>query len=100
MKNYSEVHIAYLREGYKHMNLDELTIAFNKEFKMDKQRSQIKAAVRNHGLCVNKPRGGGKPQLLTLEQEYFVAELYKEMQCAEVTQALNNYYKTSFTESQ
>lgn len=97
MKNYSPVHIAYLREGYKHMNLDELTMAFNQEFKVNKQRGQIKAALKNHGLCVNKPRGGGKPHLLTLEQEYFIAELYRVMPCTGVTDALNKHYKTSFT---
>lgn len=95
MKNYSPVHIAYLREGYKHMNIDELTLAFNQEFKLAKERGHIRSALKNHGLTLNKPTGSKQPRLLTLEQDYFIRELYKCMTQQELLTALNNHYKLS-----
>lgn len=50
MNQYSVAQLAFLREGYKHFSLVELTVEFNKYFKTDKKVGQIRAATRNHKM--------------------------------------------------
>lgn len=38
----------FLRSGYKSMNCNDLTVAFNREFELEKTFSQVRAFLRNH----------------------------------------------------
>jgi len=64
MNQYSVAQLAFLREGYKHFPLAELTAEFNKYFKTDKKVGQIRAATRNHKMLSGRTgqfRSGAAP---------------------------------------
>lgn len=99
---YSPAQLVYLCEGYKLMDLADLTEAFNREYRLKKTESQIKSTLTNHKFTSGRTTGNqsGVPKLLTLEQRYFVEELYPIMSRAELTKALNETYKLSITDGQ
>lgn len=102
MNVYTPIHIAFLREGYKHLAIADLTIAFNEYFKSNKSEVQIKSTLTSHKITSGRSVGNtsGVSLLFSLEQTYFIKELYTSMTVAEVAAALNNHYGGSFTAAQ
>jgi len=47
---YEEQHLAFLREGYKHFSIAELTVEFNRHFKENRSEGSIRAATKNHKI--------------------------------------------------
>ena len=99
MKMYSEAHLIFLREAYKYLSVPELTEAFNNAFKTSKTEGQIKSALSNHRIVSGRNPGNpaNQPRLLTLEQHYFVKELYISFPIHELTTLLNDTYGTQYT---
>jgi hypothetical protein len=52
MKMYSEAHLIFLREAYKHLSVPELTEAFNNAFKTSKQKDRSNLRFPTTGLSV------------------------------------------------
>jgi hypothetical protein len=102
MKIYTADQLAYLREGYKLMDLASLTIEFNREYKLAKSPTQIKATLSNHKITCGRSTGSinSVPKLLTGAQAAFVNELYKHIPLADVTRELNAWAGTKLTTQQ
>ncbi|WP_319583909.1 HNH endonuclease [uncultured Pseudodesulfovibrio sp.] len=95
MFRYTPDQIEFLREGYKTNRLPELTDLFNGRFGLDKTKGQIRATLKNHGLCVGWAPGNpkGTYRLFTEEQAEFIRKGYKSMSLAELTEAFNERFK-------
>lgn len=98
-KMYSDEQLAFLREGYKLMGVDSLTAAFNREYKTNKTTTQIKSTLTNHKIVSGRNTGHATGKLLafTLEQKYFIQELYKCMTHKEIVIALKEEYGVETT---
>lgn len=96
-KKYNPEQLAYLREGYKWMRLDDLTEAFNRQYCLNKTPGQIKSTLANHKMTSGRSTGSRQKRLLTQEQEYFLKAAYKNLSRAASTALLNETYKTNFT---
>ncbi len=99
MNRYSIEELAYLKEGFKHFRVPELTEHFNRTFHTNKRPGQINACLKNHRFRCGRS-GPRQKELLTLQQRYFVEILYKDFPIAQVTQMLNTEYGTSFSVTQ
>lgn len=49
-RKYNDEHLAWIKEGYKNLNIRRLTAAFNKRFKLKVTESSIRACTRNHAF--------------------------------------------------
>lgn len=98
---YSPEQLVFLKVAYRLMDLNELTEAFNCEYRLGKTSAQIKAALSNHGLTCKKSTGCNSiSRLFNLEQHYFICELYKELPIHQLATAFNEHYKASITVQQ
>jgi hypothetical protein len=99
---YTEDQIAFLREWWPQMRLDELTEAFNYVFDQDRSETSIKAALKNRKIRCGRKRGFKKGERLTYtaEQIEFITEEYKRLNKRELTKAFNKRFGTNKRVSQ
>ncbi len=100
---YTEEHLAFLREGFKEMRIQELTEAFNKKFELNKKRAAIHTVLTKRGYkCGRKPGWlkGERSVLFTKEQVAFIKNQYKIYSHRELTVVFNKAFKTEIEASQ
>lgn len=93
-------HLEFLRTGYLSMNVRDLTMAFNKKFKLDKTEISIKSAIENRKIrCGRKPKDRirGLSGLYTIEQVQFLKTNYQGRSLLEMWELFNTTFKTDFT---
>lgn len=54
---YTPAHIAFIREAYKHLSLQDTTAAFNQHFGLNKTVPQIRSTTRNHRITCGRGKG-------------------------------------------
>ncbi len=89
---YSPEQLEYLREGYKAMNVPDLTAAFNAQFNLCKTEEQIYKALKNRGFrCGRKPweQLKKRTRMFTREQEAFLQKTYRKHSASETACRLN-----------
>lgn len=99
---YTPEHLQFLRAHYLRMQIPEVTAAFNRTFGLTKTESQIKAALKNHGIRCGRPPGNpeGTYRLFTSEQAEFLRNEYKLRSLKELTAAYNLRYREKKTRHQ
>lgn len=91
---YTDDQLDFLREGYKQMQIPELTVAFNDKFRLSKSPAAIKATLSNHKMTCGRPRGvpTGTYFSMTNEQAEYLRVNYKRMTIASLTIAFNQEF--------
>lgn len=99
---YTEKHLVFLREGYKAMQVPELTAAFNERFGTSKTEVQIKSTLANHKITCGRPTGlpKGHYHAFTAEQGEFIREQYRALSLRDLTSAFNARFGTSKSNQQ
>lgn len=99
---YEETHLAFLAEGYKYLSVEALTDEFNRYFRSHHTPTQIKSALSKNKITCGRGTGAVNhgSRLLTLEQQFFVKDLYREFGAADLLYLLNETYGTNYTEGQ
>lgn len=99
---YTKEQLAFLEAGYLTMRIPELTAAFNERFGLDKNRTAIRSALKNHRYTCGRPTGGtkGDYRIFSREQAAFIGENYKSLSQGELAAAVNEAFGTSFTAGQ
>jgi len=95
---YTEEHLEFLRDGYRSMNIRDLTKAFNARFGMGKTESQIKNTLNNHDIRCGRAPGDRlitRLRLYTEEQEQFIRNNYTGKSAAEMTAIFNSRFKAN-----
>ena len=97
---YFPEHLEFLKTGFMSMNVRDLTMAFNKKFKVQKAETAIHSALTNNKIRCGR-KGSEKlkkrTKLLTREQEQYLWDTYKDISAAELTNLFNTRFKTSKT---
>jgi hypothetical protein len=98
---YTAEEVAFLRDGYRAMQVPELTAAFNARFGTAQGEGAIKAAVSNRKIRCGRPVGNpvGTYIKYTREQAEFIRDGYRTMTIRELTAAFNARFGTEKTES-
>src|SRR6056297_3095042 len=94
-KQYTVAHLEYLRDGYKKMTIEDLTIAFNREFGLQKTVAAIRTVLHK-----NKIKCGRKHaqrlikyhRVYTDEQLAWLRQNSKTMRINELTAAFNKEF--------
>lgn len=89
---YSDEQLAFLKEKWKTLYIDEVTKAFNEKFSTDKTESQLKACIKNHKFkCGDEPK---KPRCyaFTQEQLEWIKTTYVGRSRKELTELYNKQF--------
>ena len=82
------------------MNVRDLTVAFNKKFKVEKTEAAIHTILSRYKICCGR-KGSAKlkkrTKHLTEEQEEFILDTYKNISIFELTALFNAHFKTCKT---
>jgi len=100
---YTADHLLFLEIGYQLMNVEDLTSAFNFQFKVKKTEIAIKAALNNHSITCGRAHGDrfiNHRTLFSQEQVDFAKEYYTSHSRVGLTSLLNKKFKTDFTVNQ
>lgn len=91
---YTQEMLKFIAKAYKAKSLDDTVIAFNKKFGLAKTKSQIKAAINNHGIkCGRKPGELNKGKsYYSNEQLQFLRDNYVELSAIKLTEAFNKRF--------
>lgn len=99
---YSEIHIDFLRCGFKEMRIPELTMAFNKKFKADKSVREIRSALKNRKITCGR-KGGfekGSSLLFSPDQVEFIRARYSTLSRLDLVVAVNKKFSLQVSVSQ
>lgn len=95
MKYYTMEQLDFLKVGYSQMILSDLTIAFNKEFGLEKSEGAIRSTLGNRrylsGRHGNHRKGGGSFRY-SQEQLEFLREGYKTLTIPELARSFNDHF--------
>ena len=96
---YTQEQLSFLRDGFATMRLPDLTAAFNAHFGLQQTEGKIKSTLKNHRITCGRKPGNPKGffRILSKEQAKFVEDGYKHLTLAELTDAMNRQFGTSFT---
>ena len=103
MKNkfkYTADHLLYLDIAYQMMTVEDLTAAFNAQFRLKKTVAAIKTALKTHGIRCGRPYGKrliNRFRMLTPGQVQFLRDNYKGRRLREMAEVFNAHFKTAFT---
>lgn len=104
MRRYTKDQLEFLKEGYKTMNVECLTIAFNAEYGTGKTEIAIRSALKNHGFKCGRSHKErivlNRHRVYTTEQAKFIAKYYAVCSIAEVTDLFNQRFNTTKTKQQ
>jgi len=94
-KHYTVAHMDYLRDGYKKMTIEALTVAFNREFGLQKTVSAIRTILHKNKIkCGRKhtERLTKHHRVYTDEHLAWLRQNYKIMGITELTAAFNKEF--------
>lgn len=96
---YTEKHLAFLREQYQVMMIEDLTKSFNKEFGLKKTRSQISSVLKANKISCGRGPGAMKGTLrsFTREQADWIREQYKTLSLTDLVKAFNDHFNETKT---
>lgn len=100
---YTPTMIDFIRETFASASLDETVSMFNFVFSENKTRSQIKAAISNHGVTCGRSTGqmnAGKLRVFTHEQKKWIEQSYATLPVIELTAAFNATFGDNKTVNQ
>lgn len=99
---YSQEHLSYLRDHYPVMGLSALTARFNRKFGLNKSEQEIRATTKNHKIKCGRKQGTfrEKPKLFSDEIISFARNVYDDISRSELTQKINDKFKTAYTVNQ
>jgi hypothetical protein len=99
-KNYTKEQLDFLRTGYMSMNVNDLTVSFNRQFGTSKSETAIKSTLKNHKIkCGRKPADQirTRNRKYTDEQEQFIREHCVKMRKRDVLKLFNDHFGTDLT---
>lgn len=100
---YTPEHVEFLKSGYMSMNIRDLAVSFNKKFKLKKTDHAIRSALKNRKIICGR-KGAAclkkRTKLITLEQEKFIRDTYKNISAASMTELFNVRFTSSKTVQQ
>lgn len=99
---YSQEMLRFLQEGYREMQIPELTAAFNQAFSLNKTKAQIRCCLSNHKFRCGRPVGSPKGtfRLFTKEQAEFIRASYQQLSIRELTDKVNETFATEYSTTQ
>jgi len=99
---YTNEHLDFLRTGYLSMNVRDLTRAFNRKFKLQKTRTAINSALKNHNIKCGRAHKDRlidqyRNRLFNPEQVEFLRKEYSGRSVAELMSVFNERFGTDMT---
>jgi hypothetical protein len=98
--SYTEAHLRFLRKAYASMKVQDLTIAFNKQFGTSKSEVAIKSALSNNKIVCGR-KGSERlinhERLYTPEQRQFIFDHHVGRSRAEMADLFNRRFGANMT---
>lgn len=100
---YSTEHVEFLRLNYPKMGVEDLRMAFNSRFGLEKTRSEIKGVLSNKKINCGRKTGSilkGRVRMCTPAQKELIVEWYKTLSRKELTEKFNSEFGKNITVGQ
>lgn len=100
---YLPEHVEFLKINYPKMGVEDLRVAFNANFGLEKTRSEIKGVLSNKKITCGRKTGSiikGRVRMCTPEQKELIAKWYKKLSRKDLTEKFNSEFGKNITVGQ